>query len=86
MWSLLGHKTGRNYLCDLCGFTSHSMGRLIHHARAHGVARIKPHFYFGTLYGQLQKPDPEDPLRFRRRSRGIPGSPKIESDIPDPTS
>lgn len=73
MWSLVGHRTGKCYLCDLCGFSSHSMGRLIHHAHAHGVTRIEPHFYFGVLYGELPKPKQEERVRLRRRRR-IPRS------------
>lgn len=67
MWSVVGHKTRKGFLCDLCGFASHSMGRLIHHAHSHGVTRVEPLFYFGVLYGELPRVETQ-----RRTLRALP--------------
>lgn len=84
MWSLVGHKCSKGFLCDLCGFASHSMGRLIHHVHAHGVTRVEPLFLFGVLYGELPKEDKEEGgrLRLRRRRSAIPSRPRNPASSP----
>lgn len=51
MWRLVGHKTKRGYICDVCDSLHLSMDELIPHVHAHGFTRVEAIFLFGAVYG-----------------------------------
>lgn len=55
MWSRVGHKSGLEFRCDLCGLCPGPLRDLIPHLRrSHCVAAVEPNFSLGLLYGIVE--------------------------------
>lgn len=54
MWRLIGHKTKKGFICDVCDSLHGTMDELIPHVHGHGFTRVEPIFLFGAVYGMVE--------------------------------